>query len=79
MKTCSICGKGYYVGGTRRLLRGHYNPTTDSRKKPNLQWSKIPGKTGRFKICTKCLKAIKNKPGKKSGKKAAPAGKIKKS
>ncbi len=65
MKSCSICKKGYYVGGTRRLLRGHYNPTTDSRKMPNLQWAKIPGKPGRYKVCAKCLKAIKKKAGKK--------------
>jgi ribosomal protein L28 len=61
MKTCFICKKGYFVAGTRKLLRGHYNPTTDSRKKPNLQWSEIPGKPGRYKICTKCIKLIKKK------------------
>jgi ribosomal protein L28 len=65
MKTCSICGKGYYIGGTRRLLRGHYNPTSDSRKKPNLQWTKIPGKPGRHLVCAKCLKKIKKESSKK--------------
>ncbi len=65
MKTCFICTKSYCIGGTRRLLRGHYNPTTDSRKKPNLQWAIIPGKPGRYKVCTKCLKALKKKANKK--------------
>ncbi|HEY4499877.1 MAG TPA: hypothetical protein VJH70_01980 [Candidatus Paceibacterota bacterium] len=59
MKMCVQCGKTYLMGGTRRLLRGHYNPTNRSKKQPNLQWSKLPGKIGRFKICAKCLKSLK--------------------
>jgi len=64
-KQCPICEKGSYVGGTRKLLRGNYNPTKKSRKYPNLQWASLPddgsssakAKAGkRIKICTRCLK-----------------------
>ena len=78
MKTCSICDKGYFVGGTRKLLRGHYNPTSDSRKKPNLQWATIPGKPGRFKVCAKCLKLIKKNTVKKTAKSTAVKSIVKK-
>lgn len=78
MKTCSICEKGYYVGGTRKLLRGHYNPTSDSRKRPNLQWGTIPGKPGRFKVCAKCLKLIKKNTAKKTAKSTAVKSIVKK-
>ena len=45
------------MGGTRRLLRGHYNPTNWSRKHPNLQKYKIPsGK--RVLMCTRCLRTM---------------------
>jgi len=64
MKQCAICSKSYSVGGTRILLRGHYNPTKKSRKSPNLQWVKIPGKLGRVKACVKCLRQIKRKSAK---------------
>ncbi|MDD5430930.1 MAG: hypothetical protein PHP03_01775 [Candidatus Pacebacteria bacterium] len=47
------------MGGTRKLLRAHYNPTNMTRKQPNLQWGKIPGKTGRFKLCVKCLRKLR--------------------
>jgi hypothetical protein len=44
------------MAGTRRLLRGHYNPTNWSRKYPNLQKHTLS--TGKSDlICTKCLKA----------------------
>ena len=78
MKTCSICEKGYFVGGTRKLLRGHYNPTSDSRKKPNLQWATIPGKPGRIKVCAKCLKLIKKNTAKKTAKSTAVKSIVKK-
>jgi len=78
MKTCSICEKGYFVGGTRKLLRGHYNPTSDSRKKPNLQWATIPGKPGRFKVCAKCLKLIKKNTAKKTVRSTAAKSIVKK-
>jgi ribosomal protein L28 len=78
MKTCSICDKGYFVGGTRKLLRGHYNPTSDSRKKPNLQWATIPGKPGRFKVCAKCLKLIKKSAAKKTVKSTSKKSVVKK-
>jgi len=59
MKQCAFCAKGYQMGGTRKLLRGHYNPTKQSKKQPNLQWAKIPGVPGRLKLCVKCLGALK--------------------
>lgn len=57
MKKCVMTGKGSKIGGKRRLLRGHYNPTSQSRKKPNLQWFRVPGKPGRVLVSTKWLKA----------------------
>ena len=42
MRKCAICGKGSVIGGTRKLLRGHYNLTKTSRKYPNLQWVRLP-------------------------------------
>jgi len=48
------------MGGTRYLLRGHYNPTNWSRKYPNLQKTKLAdGK--RVLACTKCLKSLVKK------------------
>lgn len=52
-----MTGKGSVIRGSRTLLRGHYNPTKKSRKKPNLQWFRIPGKPGRVLVSTKWLKA----------------------
>jgi len=49
------------MGGTRKLLRGHYNPTNWSRKQANLQWFSEPGKAGRVKACVKCIKLKKSK------------------
>lgn len=54
MRHCELCGKGSIIRGKRKLLRGHYNPTSYSRKYPNLQWAKVKGV--RMKICTHCLK-----------------------
>jgi len=61
MRQCTKCGKSYIKGGTRKLLRGHYNPTKTSKKKANLQWTKsfIPGK--RVLVCTRCLKGLTKK------------------
>ncbi len=61
MRACKKCGKTYMGGGTRKLLRGHYNPTNYGKKKANLQWTRlfIPGH--RALVCTSCLKTLTNK------------------
>ncbi len=46
--------------GKRILLRGHYNPTSKSRKYPNLQFSKVDGV--RKLICVQCMRTISKKP-----------------
>jgi ribosomal protein L28 len=57
MRQCEICGKSYIIGGTRKKLRGKYNPTSRKKKYPNLQKTKLPnGK--RVLACTKCIKTI---------------------
>jgi len=56
MRACAICAKSYKMAGTRRKLRGNYNPTNWSKKKANLQWTKIKGK--RMRVCTRCLKTL---------------------
>ena len=69
MRKCEICGRGSKMGGTRKLLRGHYNPVNWSRKYPNLQWAKVPAKGGsasggngrRLKICMTCLRNMAKK------------------
>ena len=43
--------------GTRKLLRGHYNPTNWTRKYPNLQYTVTPS-GARVLACTKCIKAF---------------------
>ncbi len=64
MNQCAQCGKGSVIRGHRILLRGHYNPTSTSRKYPNLQWAKVDGK--RKRICTDCMRRIaKGKTAKK--------------
>ncbi|MBU6500222.1 MAG: 50S ribosomal protein L28 [Patescibacteria group bacterium] len=63
MRKCSICGKGSKIVGHRILLRGHYNPTSKSRKYPNLQWAKVDG-VRKF-ICVQCLKTLHKAPHKK--------------
>ncbi|MBI2052937.1 MAG: 50S ribosomal protein L28 [Candidatus Ryanbacteria bacterium] len=55
-KACAICGKGSLMGGKRRLLRAHYNPTKWERKQPNLQWARVGGAGPRVRICTTCIK-----------------------
>ncbi|MBI4086262.1 MAG: hypothetical protein HY433_03435 [Candidatus Liptonbacteria bacterium] len=56
MRHCTLCDKGSKIGGKRKLLRGHYNPTSTSRKYPNLQFAKVKGI--RKLICTNCLKTL---------------------
>jgi len=57
---CSICGKKTLMVWKRVKLRGRYNPTSKTRKKPNLQWVKLAsGK--KVKACTKCIKALAKK------------------
>jgi len=58
-KVCTTCGKGSVMGGKRKLLRGHYNPVKWERKYPNLQFVRIPGRTGRVLVCTSCIKKQK--------------------
>jgi ribosomal protein L28 len=56
-KQCEICKKKSKIVGKRVKLRGKYNPTTKKRKKPNLQWVKLPsGK--RFLVCSECRKLL---------------------
>ena len=43
----------------RVKLRGKYNPTVKKRKKPNLQWVRLPAQAGkRVLACAKCIKAL---------------------
>lgn len=57
---CPICHKGSRMVTSRVLLRGHYNPTNKSRKRPNLQWAKVGA--SRVKICTDCIKTLQKTP-----------------
>jgi ribosomal protein L28 len=57
MRKCEVCGKGSVMVQKLVKLRGKYNPTIKKRKKPNLQWLKLPsGK--RVLACTKCIKSV---------------------
>ncbi len=65
MRQCERCGKSSIGGGTRKLLRGHYNQTNYTRKRANLQWTRLltegtpQGKTPRRSmVCVKCLKTL---------------------
>lgn len=60
MRQCAICHKGSRMGGTRRLLRAHYNPVNWTRKYPNLQYARVEGK--KELICTGCLRTINKAP-----------------
>ncbi|TSC88781.1 MAG: Uncharacterized protein G01um10143_838 [Parcubacteria group bacterium Gr01-1014_3] len=60
MRRCAICGKGSLMAGTRKLLRGHYNPTNWTRKHPNLQKARLPSGESAL-ICTKCMKKLHTK------------------
>ena len=53
---CPNCKKGSRMVTSRVLLRGYYNPTGKTRKKPNLQWAKVG--TKRVKMCTDCIKTL---------------------
>ena len=59
MRSCRLCGKGSVIRGKRRLLRGHYNPTSTSRKYPNLQYMQVNGK--RALVCVQCMKTKSKK------------------
>ncbi|MBI2591195.1 MAG: 50S ribosomal protein L28 [Candidatus Brennerbacteria bacterium] len=56
MRICHFCGKTSVMGGSRKLLRGHYNPTGKKIKRANLQWLAL-GAGKRVKVCAKCLKS----------------------
>ena len=58
MRACERCGKSSKQGGTRKLLRGHYNPTTSGKKRANLQWGKDPITAKRIMVCTSCLRTL---------------------
>ena len=59
-RICKICNKGGRVDVVRKLLRGHYNPTTKKRKYPNLQLVRLPnGK--KVLACTNCIKTLHKK------------------
>ena len=60
-KICSICNKKSCVGNVLVKLRGKYNPTAKKRRKPNLQWVRLPrGKNAgkRVLACAKCIKRL---------------------
>ena len=58
MRACKKCGKSYKAGGTRKLLRGHYNPTSSKKKKANLQWTKLLVIGERSLVCTQCIRTL---------------------
>lgn len=53
---CPLCGKKPIMVVTRKLLRGNYNPTSKSKRYPNLQWARVNGV--RTKVCTDCIKTL---------------------
>ncbi len=57
MKHCLICQKGSIMAGTRKLLRGHHNPTNWTRKYPNLQKTKLPNGP-RVMACMRCRRTL---------------------
>jgi len=59
-KKCAICGKGSVMVTRLVKLRGKFNPTTKTRKYPNLQWVRLAsGK--RVQACAKCIKTLNKK------------------
>lgn len=48
------------MGGTRKKLRGQYNPTNWKKKKANLQQAQLPSGKRVF-VCTRCLKTLTKK------------------
>ncbi|OHA63935.1 MAG: hypothetical protein A2667_01190 [Candidatus Wildermuthbacteria bacterium RIFCSPHIGHO2_01_FULL_47_27] len=56
-RTCAICEKSSYGVWRLTKLRGKYNPSVKTRKKPNLQWARlVSGK--RVLACAKCIKTL---------------------
>ena len=60
MRHCELCEKTSRMVGTRKLLRGHYNPTNWTRKYPNLQRTTTPAGE-RVLACTNCIKTFSKK------------------
>jgi hypothetical protein len=58
MRACEKCGKSSKGGGTRKLLRGHYNPTAYTKKRANLQWTRLLNPPKRSFVCTQCLRTL---------------------
>lgn len=58
MRACEHCGKSSKQGGTRKLLRGHYNPTAFGKKRANLQYCKHPVTGKRMLVCTACIRTF---------------------
>lgn len=58
MRACALCEKSSKGGGTRKLLRGHYNPTAYGKKRANLQYAKDPKTGKRMLVCTKCIRTL---------------------
>lgn len=61
MRACEMCKKSYLGGGTRKLLRGHYNPTAYGKKRANLQWTRLLSSGKRSLVCTRCLRTLTKK------------------
>lgn len=58
MRKCERCEKSFKMGGTRELLRGKHNPTNWSKKKANLQWTRLLVPNKRSMVCTRCLRTL---------------------
>lgn len=80
-RICQICGKKPQVGRKLNKLRGKYNPTPKLRRKPNLQWVRIPADIKkepfrkfagqRVLACTRCIRTLSKFQGKKEKKPAS--------
>lgn len=57
MRQCQICEKGSIMRGSRKKLRGNYNPIPKTRKYPNLQITRSADGR-RILACTKCIKKL---------------------
>lgn len=64
MRKCEMCGKSYKIAVTRKLLRGHYNPTGKKKRKANLVKITLYKPGHRSLICTRCLKTLTKKASK---------------
>lgn len=61
-RQCEICGKKRMLVTTVLKLRGKYNPTSQRKQKPNLQWFRLSsGK--RILACRKCIKTLSRRLG----------------